>query len=142
MVASRRQLMERVAGLGALAIAGAVVVYVLFITIVGAFWTEVPESPPGGMPADPIVVLRPAPIEPALIALVTTGLVIVGVAVRLRGPRWGLYVASVGATAMTIFGAIFIFGSFGLTFIAGVALLVFIAAFAWFGRTRRSLTVT
>lgn len=133
MIASRRQLIARTAGLGSLVIAAAVIAYVLFVAVVGTSWTEVPEGPPG-TPVDPTIVLRPTPIQPVLIAFATASLAVGGIVARLRRHRWGLYVASIGAVGLTIFGAFFIFGSFGLTFIAGVALLAFLAVFAWFGR--------
>jgi hypothetical protein len=132
---SRRRVIEQIAGLGVIAISMAVIVYVLFLVVVGASWTDVPESP-SGSPAGAVTVFRPVPLEPALIAFVTASFVILGIALRVRGGRWGLHLAWIGAASLTIFGAIFIFGSFGVIFLAGLALLALIAVFAWFGRDR------
>jgi len=132
---SRRRVIEQIAGLGAVAISIAVIAYVLFLVVVGASWTEVRESP-SGSPAGAVTVFRPVPLEPALIAMVTATFAILGIALRVRGGRWGLHLAWIGAASLTTFGAIFIFGSFGVIFIAGLALLALIAVFTWFGRDR------
>jgi hypothetical protein len=112
-----------------------VIAYVFFLTIVGAIWTSVPESTPGSPAHETIEFVR-VPIAPALVASTAAFLVIVGITESLRAHRWGTSIAALSAVVLTAFGAIYIFGSFGVTFIAGVALLAFIAVFAWFGKDR------
>jgi len=110
-----------------------VIGYVLALAVFGAPGTEVPESPSGvGQVVTSVV--RPVPLEPVLIVVASAASVIIGVVVRMRGARWGLYVAWGGSVLLTIVGAIFIFGVFGPILIASLALLPVLVVFTWFGR--------
>jgi hypothetical protein len=115
------------AWLGVGVIGASVIAYATRLALVGAGYTSVPETPPGSG-LSPSLVFLPVPIGPVLfVAMCGCGLLI-GSVLAWRGRRLGPVVALAAAAGLTVFGIVFIFGAFGLTFFAGVVALLLITA--------------
>jgi hypothetical protein len=129
----------RAAWLGNLVLGVTVAAYAAFLFTVGAAFTVVPETPPGTS-GTPSVALMPVSPGLALIAFLCGACLALGALLALRDIPAGFPLAAAAALALTVFGAVLIFGAFGLLFFGGMTALLLIGLIAVVGRLHAGRT--